>query len=360
MFDSEPQLHISRRHRFVAWIKRHSTLLIVIFGSVLVAGALLTVAYILTQKPLEPLVSIPPKPKPVYYSQLDGVQVAAESDLTKPVTAVIIENSPDARPQSGIKDAEVVYEAIAEGGITRFAVLYQQNSPSIVGPVRSLRPYFLDWAAPYQASIAHVGGSTKALKEVRNGNYRDIDQFFNSGSYWRATDRYMPHNVYTNGKKLAALNKTKGYKTSTFTSFPRTDGKASTEPNAKTVYINFSSAPFNTKYTYQAKCNCYNRYMGGVLHKDREKGTITPSVVIALHVDESTVMEDWWRERIITAGQGKAEIFQNGNVIQATWSKKNQVSPLQLLDSTGKPIELNRGQTWIAAVPNDGGSISWK
>ena len=107
----------------------------------------------------------------------------------------MIENSPDARPQSGIKQAGVVYEAIAEGGITRFLALYQEAKPGLIGPVRSVRMYYVDWAAPYNASIAHIGGSAAALAEVRNGNYRDIDQFFNSGSYWRAIA--TPRTMYT-------------------------------------------------------------------------------------------------------------------------------------------------------------------
>jgi len=127
-----------------------------------------------------------------YYSPLTGEQVADEAATKQVVTAIMIENSPDARPQSGIKDAGVVYEAIAEGGITRFLTLHQQDKPQLVGPVRSLRIYFLDWLAPYNASVAHVGGSADALAEVRNGSYRDIDQFFNADSYWRSVRSQRP------------------------------------------------------------------------------------------------------------------------------------------------------------------------
>ena len=132
------------------------------------------------------------KPVEKYYSHLNGIEVASKADLSRPVTAIMIENSPDARPHSGLKQAEVVYEAIAEGGITRFLTLFQQHKPQLIGPVRSLRMYYVDWLAPYQASVAHVGGSHASLQEVRNGKYRDIDQFFNGSSYWRANDRRPP------------------------------------------------------------------------------------------------------------------------------------------------------------------------
>lgn len=301
-----------------------------------------------------------PKPKPViYYSPLTGLQVKDEAVTKQAVTAIMIENSPDARPQSGLKEAGVVYEAIAEGGITRFLALYQESKPSLIGPVRSLREYYVDWLTPYQASVAHVGGSWNALKLVRNGKYRDIDQFFNAGSYWRAGDRYAPHNVYTNFKRLDALNKSKGYTTSEFTAWERIDGKSAAAPNATSIKINISSALYNTSYAYDSKKNHYVRSLAGTAHKDREKGTITPSVVIAMRVDMRMVMEDGYREQITTVGSGKATVFQNGTAQNVTWRKKSRNAQIEFLDKNGAPIELVRGQTWIAAVPNSGGSVSW-
>lgn len=350
--------------RFRQFINRHRTATMLICGALIVFfGAL--IGFLLSYKP--PVASTeavtqktakkePPKK---YYSALSGIEVSDEAAATKPVTAIMIENSPSARPQSGLKQAEVVYEAIAEGGITRFLALYQQNKPGLIGPVRSLRMYYVDWLAPYQASVAHVGGSAAALAEIRNGSYRDIDQFFNSGSYWRASDRYAPHNVYTSFEKLDALNQTKGYKSSSFSSFTRSDGKASDTTNATNIAINFSSAWYNTAYTYNATDNNYQRFIGGAPHLDREEGQITPSVIIALHVNETTVMEDGYRQSIVTTGTGKATVFQNGTVHEYTWRKNDRQSPLEIIDADNKPVALNRGQTWIAAVPNSGGSVSW-
>lgn len=272
----------------------------------------------------------------------------------------MIENSPDARPQSGIKDAGVVFEAVAEGGITRFLTLHQEDKPQLIGPVRSVRMYYVDWLAAFNASVAHVGGSAAALAEVRNGNYRDIDQFFNSGSYWRATDRYAPHNVYTSFAKLDALNTAKGYTTSTFTGFTRTDGKPVAKPDASSVTINISGPLYNTSYAYDAAHNLYNRSLAGAPHLDREGGQITPSVVIAMHVNMSLVLEDGYRESIVTTGSGEATIFQNGTAINVTWTKKDRTSQITFADKTGKDVPLVRGQTWISAVPDDGGSVSWQ
>lgn len=351
--------------RLKNWVKNHkkASIFIGIFAVLLIAGSI-TLAIILN-KPEEPkpIVKAPepePKPEIIYYSPLSGLKVKDEAATTKPVTAIMIENSPDARPQSGLKNAGVVYEAIAEGGITRFLALYQNEKPGLVGPVRSLRMYYVDWLAPYNASVAHVGGSKKALDEIRNGKYRDIDQFHNPGTYWRAPDRYAPHNVYTSFKRLDALNKQKGYNTSKFEGFERADEDPAKEPSATKINLNFSSATYNTSYTYDKKNNRYKRNLGGVAHKDREKGQITPKVVIAMNVNERTVFEDGWRESITTTGSGKATIFQNGRSQKVTWHKKDRASQLYFTDSEGERVPLVRGQTWIAAIPNGKGSVSWQ
>lgn len=351
--------------RLQTWVKTHKKLSIVIGAALLllISG---TITYlVLSHKPPEEkqaaVIPIKPKPKPViYYSPLTGEKVADQAATKQPVTAIMIENSPSARPQSGIKEAGIVYEAIAEGGITRFLALYQEAKPALVGPVRSLRMYYVDWLAPYNASIAHVGGSAAALAEVRNGNYRDIDQFFNGSSYWRTTDRYAPHNVYTNFEKLDALNRKKGFTESKFTGFSRVDGKASQAPTATSITMNFSSPLYNTTYTYDKTTNKYLRFLGGVPHEDREQGQITPSVVIAMNVDEVSVMEDGYRESIKTTGSGKATIFQNGLAHEATWHKPSREAPITFTDAEGKDVPLVRGQTWIGAVPNGKGSVSWQ
>lgn len=348
---------------FVAWTKQHGPTSYAIIGTVLILIAC-GVTYALLTRPLPPVdntpIAIKPRPKPKYYAPLTGVLVKTEADTTKPVTAIMIENSPDARPQSGLKDAEIVYEAVAEGGITRFLALYQQSKPQLIGPVRSVRMYYVDWLTPYNASVAHIGGSYKALQLVRNGSYRDIDQFFNADYYWRASDRYAPHNVYTSFAKLDALNRSKGYKTSNPKIMLRDDVKAPSKLNATSVSINISGPAYNSTYTYNAKAGWYARSQAGAPHLDREKGHIAAKVVIALRVTMQQVFEDGYRESIKTTGSGEAYVFQNGGVSKVTWHKESRAGQLSFTDAAGKPFALARGTTWISAVPTDGGSISWK
>lgn len=347
------------------WIKKHPTATYIIAGAALILVASLVTFALLYKAPVEvaaPTVVAPAKkPAPQkYYSPLTGIEVATDDATKQAATAIMIENSPAARPQSGLAQSGTVYEAIAEGGITRFLALYQQDKPELIGPVRSLRMYYVDWLAPYNASVAHVGGSAAALAEVRNGNYRDIDQFSNSGTYWRSADRYAPHNVYTNFERLDALNQAKNYTTSTFTGFSRVDGKPAAAPTATSIAINFSSALFNTSYAYNGETNTYVRSQGGAPHNDREKGAIAPSVVVAMRVDMRHVREDGNRESITTTGTGKATIFQNGTTQEVTWHKADRATHISFTDETGADVPLVRGQTWIAAVPNQTGSVSWQ
>ncbi|MEO5950298.1 MAG: DUF3048 domain-containing protein [Candidatus Saccharimonadales bacterium] len=347
------------------WVRTHRAMSYGIIGAILIVITGTVALVIFNKQPvaqtIKSVTTAPkPKPAPIFYSPLTGIKVDTEAATTQAVTAIMIENSPDARPQSGLKDAGVVFEAVAEGGITRFLTLHQEDKPQIIGPVRSVRMYYVDWLAAFNASVAHVGGSAAALEEVRNGNYRDIDQFFNGGSYWRATDRYAPHNVYTSFAKLDTLNASKGYTTSKFTGFTRKDGKPADKPDATSIAINISGPLYNTSYTYDKVNNRYNRNLAGAPHLDREGGQITPSVVIDMNVDMSLVMEDGYRESITTIGTGTAVIFQNGTAQKVTWTKKDRLSQITFTDDLGKDVPLNRGQTWISAVPNGTGSVSWQ
>jgi hypothetical protein len=352
--------------RCKTWIISHKRLSIIIGSALIVLIGAVVAAAILMQHP-KPLAKAPtakttqkPAEAVKYYSPLTGTLVKSEADTKQAVTAIMIENSPDARPQSGLKQAGVVFEAVAEGGITRFLTLHQQDKPQLIGPVRSLRMYYVDWLAPFNASVAHVGGSAAALAEIRNGNYRDIDQFFNSGSYWRASDRYAPHNVYTSFERLDALNAAKGYNESTFTGFSRVDGKTSDAPNATSVSVGISGPLYNSSYTYDAASNTYLRSQAGAPHLDREDGQISPSSVVVLKVNMSLVMEDGYRESITTTGSGEAVIFQNGIAQNITWNKADRASQIKFTDASGKDVPLIRGQTWITAIPIDGGSVSWQ
>lgn len=344
-----------------AFIEHHRLATLLIVGAVGIAAVGNFVMAILGEPQPATTPTIFVKKKEKYYAPLTGLQVKDKKELTKPITAIMIENfDPDARPQSGLKAGETIYETIAEGGITRFMVLYQQNKPQLIGPVRSLRPYYLDWAKPYDASIVHVGGSAKALAEVRNHRWRDLDQFFNADAYWRSSDRYAPHNVYTSFAKIDTLEKAKHYTSSNPVPILRTDAKPATKPTATQISVHMSSEAYDSSYTYDKKSNSYLRSQGNQPHIDREKGRITPVVVVVMKVPMRQVMEETWRESMQTIGSGYAVVFQNGTATQVTWHKRSANTQISFTKKDGKPFGLARGQTWITAIPSAQGSVTWK
>lgn len=292
------------------------------------------------------------KPPPTTVaSPLSGVQI--EPELAKrPVTGIMIENSLVARPQSGLTEAGVVFEAIAEGGITRFITLYQESQPQYVGPVRSLRPYYIDWAAAFDASIAHVGGSPDALAQIRSGG-KDLDQFFNPGSYWRVSSRASPHNVYTSFERMDALNKAKGYTSSKFTPWPRKPDAPQATPAAKAINVNISSVLYNSRYDYDPATNTYLRSEGGKPHvitasaDDKTGQQLHPKVILVLVMPYSL---NGKYSVYGTSGSGTVLAFQDGGVTEGTWTKKDRVSQFTFTDASGKEIKLNAGQTWVTAV----------
>ncbi len=351
------------------FFKKHWLSIFIILACLITTGSLVYIFNSYQPQPDTSANIIPKKkPQPKYYTSLAGYETTNQQEVNQPITAIMIENSPAARPQSGLGQAEVVFEAVTEGGITRFMALFQKNKPQLIGPIRSVRTHFVDLLTPFNASIAHVGGSRSALNTIRNGNYRDIDQFFNAKYYWRSNDRYAPHNMYSSFAKLDQLNKSKKYTTSKALPLLRNTKKDKKKPSTKPdqpeklikkININFSSSLFNTYYLYNEKTDDYTRYLNGKIHQDRENGPIKPKVVVALMTTMRPIAQDGSHAQVKALGSGKAYVFQNGKVITGSWSKPNKHEQIKLLDSAGKPIKLNPGMTWISLVTKELGSVNW-
>lgn len=348
--DSAP----SARRAKLAWLGTKLTktqkIVALAAAAVLIAGGVLAVLTIRSHQPQTIVVnsSPPPKPKPIY-SPLSGLAVSAK-EVKLPIIGVMIENTPMARPQSGLSDAGIVYEAIAEAGITRFLALYQESSPKNVGPVRSARPYFIRWADGYSAGYAHVGGSPEALSDIKKWNIRDMDEFGAAGTFHRISSRYAPHNMYTSMSKLRSLADSRGYKFEDFEGFSRKDDKPAATPTAKTISMNISYPDYNVRYVYRSTTNSYERYEGGAPHIDANTGkAVSPKNVVAL-VMRTGRESDGYHSFYDNIGSGTAYIFEDGDVVKGEWSKPSLTAALALTDANGRPIALNRGQTWITAL----------
>lgn len=340
------------------WLKSHKKLVIV-FSLLLVAGGVAAGYGLLGKKPQVIVKKVtrqtePEKPKTMA-SPLTGMQVAPEV-AEQPIVASIVENHPDARPQSGLSDAGVVYEALAEGGITRFLAFFLDTKPKIVGPIRSIRTYFVDWTLEFNAPLMHVGGNIDALDMIGPNNVKDINQFYNANYFYRSTDRYAPHNVYSTTEKISAVLKVKGWdKKATFNPSPRT-AKATpmATPDHPNITINYSTVTYKVDFQYIAASNDYGRLLANQAHIDRNTNQqIRVKNVIVQYMPTSygKTRIGELSTRMATPGTGTAVIFRDGTAIQATWSKASHTSRTKFSDAQGKEIPLNAGNTWISVVP---------
>jgi hypothetical protein len=225
--------------------------------------------------------------------------------------------------------------------------------------VRSIRPYYIDWFLPFDASLAHAGGSVQGLADVRSLHVKDLDQFANSGSYQRITSRFAPHNLYTSMAKLNALEAAKGYGTSTFTGWPRKKAAPLATPTAKSIDMAISGYYYNVHYEYDAANNCYKRSEGGAAHKDEKSGTQLCPVVAVGVVMGRGIDPDGQHTDYVTVGSGKIYVFQDGGVTVGTWSKSSRQAQWKFTDSAGKDLAFNPGQTWLTMV-DSAGSVTYK
>lgn len=306
----------------------------------------------------------PTPPEPIY-SIISGREITDASLNTRPGFAVQIENSPDARPQSGLIDADIVTEAVAEGGITRFNAIFHDKIPANIGPVRSLRPYYIDWFLPYDVPIVHAGGSPEALSDVRRLGVKSMDSV--STIMRRISSRYSPHNYYTTGKQVLDLAVERGYKLKVDSPLPRvkpsdadqpaeegTEAKTPPATPATVINVRISSALYNVKYTWSPSKGVYLREQGGNAHKDADSGSqIAPNVVI-VPIMSKGIHRDGVHTSYGTTGSGKVYIFQKGTVIQGTWAKSSRSAQWQLKDNRGEIIPLEPGQTWFTITDASG------
>jgi len=290
--------------------------------------------------------------------KIDGQEVTSKTEANLYPVAVMIENAADSWPASGLDKANLVIEAITEASIPRFVALYA-NSDEIkkIGPVRSARPYYLDWIEPYQPLYMHVGGAPEALRKIRTENYDlvDLDQFFNDQFYWRDKWRYAPHNVYTSSdliKQALAdknLNTPTDYQTWTYKAGLELDKRPA---SVNDIQINYAQQYYKVKWQYNREENNYIRYQNGEIHKMSDGEWIKAKNVI-VQVNDMIVIDEVGRKKITTTGEGQAWIFRDGETIAGKWTKEDINQKIKYLDDKGNEVELNGGTTWIEVIPNN-------
>jgi hypothetical protein len=294
------------------------------------------------------------KPEPIY-SQLTGEVISKDKASLRPL-AIMVENHPVVRPQSGLGSADIVYEIVAEGGITRFQALYQSKEAETVGPVRSIRDYFVSLAKSVDGVLVHCGGSQGAYDTISQLRVAEIDQFKNSKPFWRVKYKKAPHNLFGSTIKLRQRAKELGLETPVNLaglSF-KDDLPINERGQVNIVRINFSSPKFLASYQYDNKTNKYLRFIGGAAHSDAATGKQLQAKNIVVIVTQITATNDYKNHMTAaTEGSGTALIFIDGKVIKGRWQRPTPSSMFELTDDTNNQIKLNRGQSWFEIVGNE-------
>ncbi len=297
--------------------------------------------------------------------------------------AVMIENHTEARPQSGLSSADIVYEAVAEGGITRFMAIFYCNLSDIqVGPVRSARTYFLDWLGEYDALYAHVGGANTpgpadALGQIIKYGVKDLNQFsIGFPVFWRDYQRLghpvaTEHTMYSTTAKLWEVGAKRGWTAtdsagfrwdSKFTPWKFKEGKG--EGSTANITVNFweSQPGYEVTWAYDPASNSYKRKNGGSEYKDLNNNIQVASKNIVVQFERESNANDGYPGNVHllygTTGSGKALIFQDRNVIEGKWIKPSRTARTKYVDKSGKEIEFIEGQIWIQTVP-EGSKVSF-
>lgn len=305
-------------------------------------------------------------------------------DKRRPL-AVMVENHEEARPQSGLSYADVVYEAVAEGGITRYMAVFYCGAAAqevTVAPVRSARTYFLPWVLEYDALYNHVGGAgncndstvderAKALCQIDNWKIRDMDQFgISFPTCYRNYDR-LDHPVATEHTMVCFVSKlynlaserglgasdTKGVKwNAKFEPWKFKDdadaGSRGASFSASFVAWKGYENLFGVRWEYDHSTNDYKRFMAGAPDIDLEtKEQIRTKTVILLFAKETGPVDEHKHLLYANVGSGDAIVYLDGKTTKATWKKPLKDSRTKFYDSSGKEMSLNRGQVWIEMLP---------
>jgi hypothetical protein len=332
-----------------------------------------------------------PSPRPTIADPLNGAGVSPAS-VRHRIAAVMIDNFPDARPQSGLYDADLVYEVEAEGGITRYLALFLGNAASEVGPVRSARTYFVDLARPYDPFFAHAGQNDDVidvLKTLRAGGFADMDQIQHTPeAFWRDDSRDMPHNLYASVVKMREVGPTYGYPDSTFTGrgFEFEDDRAGARGGTASSTLSSPSAdaplsaaavPASPPLVPEAVLSfwqdydvhfvwdgiAYERFIDGQAQHDRDDDR---------PYEVSDIVVVWVPAKVLDAvgdlhmdvyGTFPALLVRQGRVAAGNWNASGATTLPTLTGEDGSPLQLTRGQIYVEVMPQGSsvkiGKQSW-
>lgn len=274
---------------------------------------------------------------------------------------VMIDNQAQARPQMGIDKADIVFEIMAEGAITRYMALFYTKSAEVIGPVRSARYYFVQLAKGMDLPYAHVGGATDALSMIGDLKIKDINEISNAQKYfWQDSSRKRPHNTYTSTEKLveAVTNKQYAYKVP---ELPPLSREFSGEPlTSGQVTLTYATG----RYGYQAQWiweeglgndgGQYRRYINGQAQATADGIPLVADTIFVVAAKTRARNTDPVTSSVDIVGSGQALCIVENQIIRGTWEKAAADKPLVIRDGNGQVMARKPGKTWIQVVDSMG------
>lgn len=295
------------------------------------------------------------------------IKIVDEDSNERPL-AVMIDNNVGYDTHAGLQDSYINYEIIVEGGYTRIMALFKDRDVSLIGPVRSSRHYFLDYALESDAIYAHYGWSTFAENDIKTLGVNNINGLTADSAYWRDKKIAAPHNVFTSTETLYKYAESKNYDTKTDDwkllnyspdeinfKGPKKDkktGEVSDDPRivANSLSLKYSNNQ-TTSYTYDSENKYYLRFMDGKQHLDKTTRQQLHYKNIIIEKVENYDLDSYGRQDLETVGDGEGYYITNGYALPITWQKENRDSKTIYKYLDGSKVVVNDGNTFIQIIP---------
>lgn len=284
-------------------------------------------------------------------------QIEIFNGNTRPI-AVMIDNVGNARPQAGLNDAYMVYEIIVEGQLTRLMALYKDADLEKIGPIRSSRHYFLDYAIENDAIYVHFGWSPQAKSDINSLNIENVNGMEESlNSFWRVRDKSSPHNVVTSTEKILEIAQRKGYNLTSekesVLNYVTDEVELEEGAYATSITIPYSST-YKVTYKYDEETKRYTRGYNKTTQKDWETDEVITTKNIIITFAKNSVLNDGSgkdRQNLINIGNLDGYYITNGKAIEIKCYKSSRTVQTIYKDLEGNEIEVNDGNTFIQIVP---------
>lgn len=276
--------------------------------------------------------------------------IGTDQEVKERPVMVMVENQAKARPQSGLNEADLIYEILAEGDITRFVAVFQSHSPKVIGPVRSIRPYFVEIGDGLDALIVHAGWSQEAMNLLTERKLAHFDEVYGDGGYyWRDDSRKPPHNLYTSIEKIRLGAEKRKLRTEWKNPEIKfaADGVNLPGIPANEVGIHYIQK-YYVNYKYDEASKRYLRFMEGKPHTDKQTGEQLSAKNILIVEAKHQIVDDYGRRHVDVHGPGNGYLVQEGKVREVTWERKNGIIRAFI---NGEEAELLPGNTWIQVIP---------